>query len=139
MFFAKIRNSIIKKHQFHQYRFQSSYIRDFWDEKNLYIKFNENIHIELRRHCSSFALLSFINDNHEYLEIPKHVILKKHVNGDEPEFIKSEIYRGVDSFFLLWYRSYRLFWKDKLILKTEPRVELTETDKLDKLKSSTEF
>ncbi|CAB4437688.1 unnamed protein product [Rhizophagus irregularis] len=139
MFFAKIRNSIIKKHQFHQYRFQSSYYRDFLDDKKVYIKFNKNIHIELRQHCSSSAFLSFINNNHEYLEIPKHIILKQLVNKGEPKFIESVSPGDVDSFDLEWDCSYRLFWKDKLILKAEPRTEFIATDELDQLRSSTEF
>uniref|UniRef100_U9V7N6 Uncharacterized protein n=1 Tax=Rhizophagus irregularis (strain DAOM 181602 / DAOM 197198 / MUCL 43194) TaxID=747089 RepID=U9V7N6_RHIID len=140
MFFAKIRNSIIKKHQFHQYRFQSSYIRDFLDDKKVYIKFNKNINIELRKHCSSFTLLSFINENHEYLEIPKHIILKQLINSEEPELIKSEIYEGVDSFLLFWFNSYRLLWKDELILKMDPGLaKFTETDELDQIRSTTEF
>ncbi|PKY17045.1 hypothetical protein RhiirB3_429573 [Rhizophagus irregularis] len=95
--------------------------------------------IQLRQHCSSSALLSFINNNYEYLEIPKHIILKQLVNKGEPEFIESVNFGDVDSFDLEWDCSYRLFWKDKLILKVEPRTEFIATDELDQLRSSTKF
>ncbi|CAG8638478.1 12907_t:CDS:1 [Rhizophagus irregularis] len=134
MFFAKIRNSIIKKHQFHQYRFQSSYIRDFLDDKKVYIKFNKNIHIELRQHCSSSAFLSFINNNHEYLEIPKHTDSMNFGSPLLTSFLRIISPGDVDSFNLEWDCSYRLFWKDKLILKAEPRTEFIATDELDQLR-----
>jgi hypothetical protein len=66
--------------------------------------------MKVERRCSSIAILSFMNDKHEPIKIPKYITLKK---LDPKETVRPEILNDIETFYLIRFRSYKMFWKKK--------------------------
>jgi hypothetical protein len=119
MFLSKTLNNIVKKTKLYQHRFQSNFCYDYKVDEKSFFKLTENIQMMIESCCSSVAILTFMNEKQEPIKVPKHMTLKK---LDPKETVPTVILDDIETLQLIRFRSYKMFWKKKVILRDQEKL-----------------